>query len=71
MALTEEKLAVGGMTCTGCERNVGNALERIDGVVRARADHRAGEVSVRYDTDRVTKDRLAQEIRATGYDPSD
>jgi copper chaperone len=55
-SLHEETLTVTGMTCQGCERNVGRALEPLDGVVRVRADHASDRVVVRYDRDRVSRD---------------
>ena len=39
-------LSVVGMSCTGCEANVENSLEGIDGVESVEADHEAGTVSV-------------------------
>ncbi len=42
-------LHVEGMTCSGCEQRLSKALRRVDGVREAAADHRTGEVRVRFD----------------------
>lgn len=67
-SLDEETLTITGITCQGCERNVGRALESLDGVVRVRADHTSDSVVVRYDRDRISGDSISERIRATGYD---
>lgn len=40
----EETLKVKGMMCAHCEAHVKEALEKIDGVTEAKADHEACEV---------------------------
>jgi len=57
-------LQVEGMTCTGCEQRLGNALRRVDGVREATVDHRTGQVPVRFDP--AVTDRAAQ-IDTVGY----
>lgn len=49
-------LTVEGMSCTGCEENVTNAVKRVAGVHRVEADHEMGEVEVK------------QAIHDAGYD---
>jgi copper chaperone len=66
--IVERVLAVQGMTCEGCEQAIRGALGRLDGIVAASPDHRAGRVSVRYDTDRVSETAIKQRIRLAGYD---
>jgi copper chaperone CopZ len=56
------------MTCEGCETAIRGALGRLDGIVAANPDHRAGQVSVRYDPDRVSDAAIKQRIRLAGYD---
>lgn len=59
-------LQVEGMTCTGCEQRIGNALRRLEGVRGAAADHTTGRVEarVRPGTDPQS---LAERITAAGY----
>lgn len=64
----EMTLEVEGMDCSGCANRLGTALGRLDGVVKAKADHRAGQVDVRLDPDRVSEDQIKERIRAAGFD---
>lgn len=61
-------LEVRGMDCPACANRLGTALDRLDGVVRAKADHGAGRVDVRFDPDRVSEDRIRERIRSAGFD---
>lgn len=64
----ETTLQVKGMTCTGCENRVRTALQRLEGVVTANADHRAAAVSLRFDPERISEEQIKERIRAGGYD---
>ncbi len=61
-------LQVEGMTCTGCEQRLGKALRRVDGVREATADHRTGEVQVRFDPNVTDRAALAAHVRTAGYE---
>lgn len=60
-------LAVTGMSCTGCEQNVENALQNVEGVRKVEADHNAETVEIIVD-DEATDDKLAQAVHDAGYD---
>lgn len=66
MARTE--LAVKGMTCGGCERNVTRALERLEGVRGAKADREVERVVVDHDPARVDEQALRARIVEAGYE---
>jgi copper chaperone len=57
------------MSCGHCELSVQEALDDLDGVERAKADHTKGEVELTYDADRVTEEELREAIEeaATRY----
>lgn len=55
------------MSCNGCEQNVENALQNIDGVTRVDADHEGNTVEVVVEDDVVDKD-LHAAIKRAGYD---
>lgn len=61
-------LQVEGMTCTGCEQRLGKALRRVDGVREATADHRTGQVRVRFDPAVTDRAALADQIHTAGYE---
>lgn len=53
--------------CGACERAVGKALGRLDGVDDARADAATNQVRVVFDEARVTPDAIAERLTAAGY----
>ena len=65
--MERKTLSVTGMSCNGCEQNVENALQGLDGVSRVEADHEADTVNVVVD-DAVTDDDLTTAIEGAGYD---
>ena len=65
--MERKRMAVSGMSCTGCEQRVENALRALDGVTRVEADHEGGSVEVVV-ADGTTDDELASTIRDAGYD---
>jgi len=60
--------SVGGMSCTGCEQTVTNAVERIDEVRRVTADHETGTVEVTAENDDEAE--IRQAIHDAGFDVS-
>ncbi len=69
--MTQVTLNVSGMSCTGCERRIGEALKRLDGVGRVLADHQAATVVVDYDPAAVKEATIVQRLEAAGYDASE
>lgn len=58
---------VTGMSCNGCEQNVEDALEALDGVTRVEADHESDAVEVVADDD-VSNDDISNAVRDAGYE---
>lgn len=58
---------VTGMSCEGCERNVENALQGLDGVSRVDADHGSDTVEIVAEDD-VNDDALHGAIEDAGYE---
>ncbi|WP_435065331.1 heavy-metal-associated domain-containing protein [Halobaculum sp. EA56] len=65
--MKRETVSVTGMSCTGCERNVENALRTVDGVTRVNADHEGDTVEVVVEDD-VADGDLHAAIERAGYD---
>ena len=65
--LTTVTLEVSGMTCSGCARTVGSALERMDGVDGARVTFEPPVARVTYDPTEVDVDRLTKQTASVGY----
>ena len=59
-------LKVDGMMCNHCEMHVKKALEALDGVTEATADHEKGEVTVTLTSD-VPTDAFAKAVTEAGY----
>lgn len=60
-------LDVPGMDCSLCPVTVRKALERVPGVLEARAFWPEKRAEVKYDPDRVTPAALAAALANTGY----
>ncbi len=62
------ELTVKGMTCSGCEQRVGQALTRLEGVSDAKADHKAERVVVEHDPTRADEQALRARVIEAGYE---
>lgn len=60
-------IPVTGMSCSGCEENVTNALRTLDGVNRVEADHETDTVEL-VAADDVAADDIEAAIADAGYD---
>ena len=65
--MERKTLSVTGMSCNGCEQNVENALQSLDGVSRVEADHRDDTVDVVVG-DSVSGEDMTGAIEGAGYD---
>jgi mercuric ion binding protein len=60
-------LDVPGMFCSLCQIAVRKALERVPGVVEARADNNLKRAEVKYDPDKVSAEDLAAALTKAGF----
>lgn len=60
-------LKVADMTCGHCELSVQEALDELDGVRSAKADHTTGDVEVAYDEGKVGAEQFREAIEEIGY----
>ncbi|MFB6198326.1 MAG: heavy-metal-associated domain-containing protein [Halobacteriaceae archaeon] len=65
--MERKRITVTGMSCTGCEQNVENALQTINGVSRVDADHEENTVEVVIE-DSVADADIDTAIKDAGYD---
>ena len=65
--VSEVIIPVEGMTCSGCEFNVENAVKKLDGITEAKADHQKGEVYVKSQKGKVHVDDMVEAINKAGY----
>ncbi|GBD88218.1 copper chaperone CopZ [bacterium BMS3Abin03] len=60
--VTEAKLYIEGMTCTGCEESVNYTLNSKDGVLSAASSYKTGIADVKFDKSKIKLEQLAQAI---------
>ena len=60
-------LDVPSMNCALCPLTVRKALERVPGVIEARATYKPKHAEVTYDPDRVSPEALAKALGDAGY----
>ncbi|MEF8842341.1 MAG: heavy metal-associated domain-containing protein [Haloarculaceae archaeon] len=65
--MERKTISVTGMSCNGCEQNVKNALQNLDGVNRIEADHEVDTVELVAEGD-VADDDIEAAIESAGYD---
>jgi copper ion binding protein len=58
---------VEGMTCSGCERTIQKVVGNIEGVKSSKADLKSSSVSVEYDPEKVSIDRIRSAVEGIGY----
>ena len=63
-------LDVPSMFCSLCQVSVRKALERVPGVIEAKADNNAKRAEVKYDPDKVSPDELASALSKAGFPAS-
>ncbi|HEX3028295.1 MAG TPA: cation transporter, partial [Clostridia bacterium] len=65
--LTRKVLHIDGMTCTSCEMRIENALNRLDGMINAKAIYSSSNVYVTYDENRLGPDKIIDAIEKLDY----
>lgn len=56
-----------GMTCSGCEEHIKNAVAQLPGYIEATADHQTGKATVKFDKSKSSLDDVVAAINKTGY----
>ncbi|WP_295399063.1 heavy metal translocating P-type ATPase, partial [uncultured Thiocystis sp.] len=65
----KERLSVGGMSCASCVARVERALQALPGVIEATVNLTTESATVTYRPATISRARIAQAIRAAGYEP--
>ncbi|AHF99925.1 heavy metal transporter [Halostagnicola larsenii XH-48] len=65
--MEQTTLEVTGMSCNGCEQTVVEALEGLEGVSEATADHESNEVRVEHDPALADAAAIGGAIEGAGY----
>lgn len=64
--MTQQRFYIEGMTCSGCERTLENAVNRLEGSCEAHADRQSGQLNVRYDAP-CTEEMIIRAVEKAGY----
>ena len=63
----EKTFEVEGMDCPGCEHRLGKALRNLEGVIKADANSRTGQVQVTFEESKIPQAVLATRIEQAGF----
>lgn len=64
--MTQKVFKVDGMKCPHCEAHVANAVKVLPGVYDAKADHNACALTVDFDEDKVSDNRIQDTVNNLG-----
>jgi copper chaperone CopZ len=64
------ELSVEGMTCTGCENTILNAIKTVEGVSAVKASFENALVTVSLNTENADTAAIRQQIINSGYNPT-
>jgi Cu+-exporting ATPase len=58
---------ISGMHCPSCGMNIDSALEELDGVLSSSTNYAKQITKVEYEPEKVTLDKMSEEIKKAGY----
>lgn len=61
------KLKINGMHCTSCAMDIDGTLEDTDGVVESNTNYAKQETEVKFDAEKIDKEKIALLISSLGY----
>lgn len=61
-------LAINGMTCTGCENTIQEAVTKIDGVKSIKASHLDSTAVVSFDVSKTSVEAIGAAVTEAGYE---
>jgi len=59
---------ISGMSCTNCAQGIENSLKKEEGIHSARVNFAAEKAYVEYDPDKMSREKLAEQIEKLGYE---
>ncbi len=68
MTTATKTFNIEGFHCTGCADNVSRSLGTQEGVIKVDSDYEQAKVEVRFDSDRITEDKIVEQIRQAGFE---
>jgi len=68
MSNVVKTLIVEGMTCSHCENSVKKAVGELDGVNYVKVELSTKEVTIEYNSDKLSEETIKETIEDQGYD---
>lgn len=65
--IAEANFDIEGMTCTGCEEHIKNAVAPLPGFISAKANHKTGKATIKFDKSKTDIENIIATIDETGY----
>lgn len=65
--VSEQTYSIQGMTCAGCEAHIESEVNKLDGIIKVKANHEKSNAVVKFDKTKVTNKEIEDAIGKTGY----
>ena len=65
--MNREIIGISGMTCAACAKRIERAVGKLEGVAQASVNFAAEKLSVEYDAQKVSLDKIKEAVREAGY----
>lgn len=65
--MEKQRFYIGGMTCSGCERRLSQAVSRLEGVSSVEADYSKGQLEVTF-SEPCTREQIVDAVQKAGYE---
>lgn len=62
-----QKFEIDGMHCTSCAMNIDMELEDLEGVEESQTNYAKQITEVKFDSEKVTPEKILETIKSTGY----
>lgn len=67
MTTKKKSYQLDGMSCAGCEKTIQKVVANIEGVTHSEAHLADSTITVEYDPDKVSVDRIKTAVQTLGY----
>ncbi|NOY57851.1 MAG: mercuric transport protein MerTP [Calditrichaeota bacterium] len=64
-------LKIKGMTCTGCETKINQAVSKVSGVIKVKSNYKTGEAVVQFDKSKASVAEIVNAVNSSGYEVVD
>lgn len=62
------KLKCSEMSCAGCKKKITEAINALDGIVKLKIDLKKKIITVTFDNEKVSKEKIIEKILEAGYE---